>query len=445
MSTKKKRRRRGRLTLELILMTLISLITALVTGFCLQEMAYRYFLNKASKDGYYEQQSEESLNSLKNFIQEKHITEDNIELLSVWVQQEQDVYVTFYRDVDDLVNPYLFAEDMNGEMYGTDQTHYYDLELIDGTPFKVEMFSYISSEYFYLIDLLGYVSTAVMFVLMLFLLIHKKIQYINCMEQELKILGSGNLEYSMTIRGNDELTTLAEGIEYLREGILNEQMQKSEAEKANAELVTAMSHDLRTPLTSLIGYLELLHMQRYTDEEQLRNYLEHCRNKAFQLKKMSDRLFEYFLVYGKREQPYQLRTISCEELVEEFCNGQFFDWMDQGGTMECEVEALTGSVRIDGEYLQRVLDNIVSNLKKYGDINKPLRVHAFERQDMLHILLTNYVREQKNRIESTQIGLRTCRQILEAHGGTFAWQSDGETFTMDGRLPLYHESSEKRN
>ena len=50
---------------------------------------------------------------------------------------------------------------------------------------------------------------------------------------------------------------------------LEEQQMKAEAEKANMELVTAMSHDLRTPLTSLIGYLELLNMHRYEDEEQL--------------------------------------------------------------------------------------------------------------------------------------------------------------------------------
>ena len=50
---------------------------------------------------------------------------------------------------------------------------------------------------------------------------------------------------------------------------------KDEAEKANMELVTAMSHDLRTPLTSLIGYLELLTMQRYTDEAQMQSYLSH--------------------------------------------------------------------------------------------------------------------------------------------------------------------------
>lgn len=437
-----KKKKKQRLTLELIGMTLVSLLIAFLAGNLAGNLGYEIVLNKLERDQYFEEQVEESLDSLQQFIQENHVTEANIELLVAWVQREPNVYTMLYRDVDALFGSnMLWMENVeeNKRRETFNQTTYHNLTLADGTLIKAEMDCYLEAGYFYVIDLASFVFGGIIFVLVLFGLIHRKIRYIHCLEQELKILGSGNLEYPMTIRGNDELTRLAEGIEALKNGILEEQLQKEEAEKANAELVTAMSHDLRTPLTSLIGYLELLNMHRYQNEEQLQNYLEHCREKAFQMKKMSDRLFEYFLVYGKREHHYQFRVISCEDLVEEFCNGQFFDWMDQGGTMECKIEELKGSVRIDSEYLQRVLDNIVSNLKKYGNIEKPLRVHAFERQDMLHILLTNYVREQKNRIESTQIGLRTCRRILEAHGGTFEWRSEGETFIMDGRLPLYHE------
>ena len=72
-------------------------------------------------------------------------------------------------------------------------------------------------------------------------------------------------------------------------------------------------------------------MQRYTDEAQMQSYLSHCREKAFQLKRMSDRLFEYFLVYGKRERQYHFQLLSCESLLEDLCNSQFFDWQEQGG------------------------------------------------------------------------------------------------------------------
>ena len=439
MLIRKKKKRRGSLTLELILMTLGSLLLAFLAGGIVEEAAIQYLLSKTSSEEYYEQQLSEALDSLQNFIQDNHVTEANIELLTVWAQKEKDVYAMIYRDVEALINPYMIVSDEDGGPKTLSQVTYYDLELADGTPIKVELDCYISGEYFYLIDIAGYTVGGMVFILLLFLLIHKKIRYVNCLEQELKVLGSGNLEYPITIRGNDELTTLAEGIERLKNGILEEQLQKDEAEKANAELVTAMSHDLRTPLTSLIGYLELLHMHRYGNEEQLRNYLEHCRDKAFQLKKMSDRLFEYFLVYGNKEHHYQFRTIPCESLLEELCNSQLYEWQEQGGSVECEIAELTSQVQIDSDYMQRVMDNLLSNLRKYGDIGRPARIRAYEREDMLHILLTNFVREQTKRVESTQIGLKTCRKIIQEHGGTFVWEQTEERFEMRMKLPLVKE------
>lgn len=437
----KKKRWWDRLTVELILMSGIALLAALLTAQTAERALFSWMFTEAYSDGRYEAKTNEVLESLDVFIEEHQVTEDNMELLVDWVQKQRDVYVMFYRDVDALMGPYMagsLSEEEGGELDldVAEESGFYDVLLADGTMIQVELECYLSVDHLYWVDIAKYGSGALVFIVLLFGLIHRKIRYINQLEQDLKVLGGGNLEYPITVRGRDELTSLAAGIEALRNGILQEQQMKAEAEKANMELVTAMSHDLRTPLTSLIGYLELLNLHRYEDEEQLKKYLEYCRKKAFQMKRVSDRLFEYFLVYGIEEKGLQFQKISCEELTEDLCNGQFYDWQDHGGVIACRIGALKGFVKVDSEYMQRVMDNMISNLKKYGDPAYPLEIQAEERLDMLHIQVTNHIRDRKDHPESTQIGLKTCRKILEGHGGIFSWKQEQEQFCVELILPL---------
>lgn len=443
--------------MELIALSGIALLTAILVSRAVGTATIQWAVTEAYSGTKYEDKTEEVLKDLDQFIEKHKVTEQNIELLVAWVQRQRDVYVTFYRNIDPILGPYMAPDSpetdswenddvyMDGKAENPDEidsaelyptSNYHDVMLYDGTVIKVDLEVYLDVDNLYWVDIAEYGSGAIVFILLLFALIHRKIRYVNQLEQDLKVLGGGNLEYPITIKGRDELTSLAIGIESLKNGILEEQQMKAEAEKANMELVTAMSHDLRTPLTSLIGYLELLNMHRYEDEEQLKKYLEYCRKKAFQMKKVSDRLFEYFLVYGREENGLQLQKIPSVELAEDLCNGQFFDWQDHGGTIECQIKELKGIVQVDSEYMQRVMDNLISNLKKYGDPAYPLRIEASEQPDMLHIQVTNHIRDRKDHPESTQIGLKTCRKIMENHGGNFTWKQENHEFMITITLPL---------
>lgn len=437
--------------MELIALSGIALLTAILVSRAVGTATIQCAVTEAYSGTKYEDKTEEVLKDLDQFIVKHKVTEQNIELLVAWVQRQRDVYVTFYRDIDPILGPYMAPDSPKTDSWEDDEaenpdeidsvelyptSNYHDVMLYDGTVIKVDMEVYLDVDNLYWVDIAEYGSGAIVFILLLFALIHRKIRYVNQLEQDLKVLGGGNLEYPITIKGRDELTSLAAGIEALKNGILEEQQMKAEAEKANMELVTAMSHDLRTPLTSLIGYLELLNMHRYEDEEQLKKYLEYCRKKAFQMKKVSDRLFEYFLVYGREEKGLQLQKIPSVELAEDLCNGQFFDWQDHGGTIRCQIGNLEGFVQVDSEYMQRVMDNLISNLKKYGDPQFPLEIEAKEQLDMLHIQVTNHIRDRKDHPESTQIGLKTCRKIMENHGGSFTWKQEKDEFMITIMFPL---------
>ena len=198
-----KRKGRRRLTLELILMTVVSLIAGVLTAQIVEDIGLRYALNKIDGEDYY------------------------MELLATWAQREKNVYVVFYRDVDALFNSNMIfpEEDTENPLNGS-SLPFYDVTLWDGTVIKAEVDCYMDPHIFYMADIAGYMAGGMVFILILFLLIHQKIRYINRLDQELRILGSGNLEYPMTIRGNDEITTLAEGIERLKNSILEQQLMK---------------------------------------------------------------------------------------------------------------------------------------------------------------------------------------------------------------------------
>lgn len=86
--------------------------------------------------------------------------------------------------------------------------------------------------------------------------------------------------------------------------------------------------------------------------------------------------------------------------------------------------------------MQRVMDNLISNLKKYGDPAYPLRIRGFGAAGYAHIQVTNHIRDRKDHPESTQIGLKTCRKIMENHGGNFTWKQGNHEFMITITLPL---------
>ena len=208
------KKRRRRLTLELVMMTLISLIAGVLTAQLVEDMGIQLMLNKLQNEDYYDRQTEDCLNRLQGFIEENQVTQENIELLASWAQMEKNVYVVFYQDVDALFSTTTIPIEEDAEIaLNGSGLPYYDVTLSDGTLIKAELECYMDNQMFYLVDLAGYTMGGGVFVLLLFALIHRKIRYINHLNQELKILGSGNLEYPMTIRGNDEITGLAEQIQ----------------------------------------------------------------------------------------------------------------------------------------------------------------------------------------------------------------------------------------
>ncbi|HCT90374.1 MAG TPA: hypothetical protein DF613_03170, partial [Lachnospiraceae bacterium] len=276
------------------------------------------------------------------------------------------------------------------------------------------------------------------FLLVFMMLIARKVNYIRIMDKELKVLEGGDLEYEVTELGSDELYQLAHGINEMRKAVLRREEEERRNAQANQELVTALSHDIRTPMTSLIGYLEILKMGRYHSEEQKEEFLEISRQKAFQMKEMTDKLFEYSLVTGKMEETYHMERMEVDTILSAILDGQVSDLINEGWEVEENLSgyASESSVMADVEFFQRVLDNLLSNIRKYADKSGKVIVRAKEGEGGFTFSIRNRVLHEEALGGSTGVGLKTCQKIMEAMNGSFQVEKTKNIYCVSVTLPI---------
>ena len=182
-----------------------------------------------------------------------------------------------------------------------------------------------------------------LFLLIVMLGIRRTMDYIRRLCDEIEILEGGNLEYEITVSGKDELATLARSLDNMRKSFLAQTEKETYLVQANQRMVTNMSHDLRTPLTSIMIYTEILKKNKYKDERQMKEYLEKIEEKTYRMKQLSDRLFEYSLVTSEPE-------VELEE--PEVLKGVFYDLLSE----TCAYLEQSGFFRAAGGGVERPED-----------------------------------------------------------------------------------------
>lgn len=247
---------------------------------------------------------------------------------------------------------------------------------------------------------------------------------------------AGALNQTIPVNGTDELARLAASVNTMRDTILERTRNEQTAWQANSDLITAMSHDIRNPLTSLIGYLDLLEMSKEQLPEDLRSYVLASRDKAYQLKDLTGEMFRYFLVFSRGEQethpePYDAQIL-CAQLLGE-CAAEL---RSRGFDVNLMPLATPCTVTTDVQMLKRVTDNLLSNIEKYADPAARLTILAECEGERLHVCFANRALKSLARVESNHIGLRTCEAILKLLGGQFFTHREGDDFSAEFVLPV---------
>ena len=277
---------------------------------------------------------------------------------------------------------------------------------------------------------------AVAFLLVMLWFIRRLTRRVIRLSREADAIGDGDLEAPITLTGEDELSQLAQEVDAMRHSVIARMSGEREAWEANSELITAISHDIRTPMTALIGYLGLLNETGTSDPERSARFASSAYQKAMELKELTDELFKYFLVFGRAELDMNREELDAQLLLEQLLGESQFDLTDQGFTVERRDFEGSCTLFADPLYLKRVLDNLVSNIKKYADKESPVIFLTELKDGALSVCVSNRVRKNLDRVESTKIGLRTCEKIMRSMDGSFEIQKDEEHFAAVLTLPV---------
>lgn len=301
---------------------------------------------------------------------------------------------------------------------------------------------------------LAILLTLIVFIVSFVAITNKKMKYLDEISSGLKIIASGNLNYRIQEKGTDEIRNIAYNINYMAKEIGEKIQAERTAEKTKADLITNVSHDLRTPLTSVMGYIGLVIQERYKDEEEMKEYLNIAFSKAERLKLLIEDLFEYTKLNNSGINLSKTQVNLAEflsQLIEELT--PLLDEHKLTVYKKFESERLI--VSVDPSKMLRVFENLLTNAIKYSYKPGEILVGLYEKDKKAIIVFRNkgdHIPKEKTdklfdrfyRVDESRnadtggsgLGLAISKNIVELHDGEIWAESVGDNVSFYVKLNL---------
>ena len=276
------------------------------------------------------------------------------------------------------------------------------------------------------------------------------IRYLGRISDAVQSISQGNLNTEVDVTGDDEFSAMAANLNKMSSDIRKLMDKEREAERTKNELITNVAHDLRTPLTSIIGYLELLAGNTQIPQEMQHKYIEIAYSKSRRLEKLIEDLFGFTkLNYGKIAM--HIGQIDIVKLLEQLLEEAYPNFEEKNLSYDLQSNVPAKIISADGNLLARLFDNLIGNAIKYGADGKRVLVKIHGEEDTVTVSVTNFGRvipadelpllfNKFYRVEQsrsattggTGLGLAIAKEIVDMHGGTIRGASDlnGTVFTV---------------
>ncbi|MCQ2537981.1 MAG: HAMP domain-containing histidine kinase [Lachnospiraceae bacterium] len=435
MKQKKRRFKIYGLRARLGLSIIVSAVICIFVFFALDK-GFEYLFTNHSDDADFERTHfQRQGESLQEYIEENSISSNNLSQLKKWERKQPIILLELY-DRDKCIYSSIYDTPIStivfGKGQGSGSQNNLELQLEDGP-----VTAYIYSDFTYRSSVIGrfisIVTALLLFIIVFFFNNRKLIRYICRLNEEVQILEGGNLEYIVSEEGNDEITDLARSMNRMRATLHQQIETEQQLHQANRQLVTEMSHDLRTPLTGIMLYLEILRSHRYKSEEELQDYLEKIEAKAQHMKVLSDHLFEYSLQDVPQR---QLEPRTMEEAFRQEVDSIQYDLEARGFSVETDLEWKNCYVKVNPEFIHRIFENIVSNIEKYAERTASIRIESLLSDKYCGFSIMNTFTLENPQVESNGVGIESIRNMMKKMKGVFNVEQTDTSFEITLLFPI---------
>lgn len=278
---------------------------------------------------------------------------------------------------------------------------------------------------------------------------------------ELHYIAEGNFDHRINFYMKTDLQKVIDSINSLVDSTVAAMQEERQIEQSKDDLVTNVSHDIRTPLTSIIGYLGLLRTGTVKSEEDAKKYIDIAYLKANQMKSLADDLYEYTTV-RQSQTTMSMSELHVNSMLEQVAAS--FELEAEKKNIQLNVETTPADITMeaDAEKMGRVFNNLVSNALKYGNSATNINLIATRKDvdkivirvendgepipnDALTKIFERFYRVETSRsVETggTGLGLAITQSIIELHHGKISVTSDEALTAFIIELPLKQEERE---
>ena len=413
----------------------------LISGLCsaLLLVGMQIVLNRAlrayfSREDVQQRITTQQLTEFQNYVTENQLASTDRKRIDDWAHSHKNTMIAFYREGQ---NPYFSMPrvyqgredaEQGGQFQPYEWISFNSVEFSDGEAAVALYYNGVNAYYGIGCEILLVLAIAA-FPLFFLFGSRKIIRYIVQLSEEIQAMEGGDLDHPITVQGADELTTLASCLDSMRITLRIQQQEEAEASAKVKNLITEMSHDLRTPLTTLLLYTEILRSHKYDGPAQESDYLNKIDSKARQIKQLSDNLFEYALITRDTvvtlDPPTHFSEIFEEPLTD------MIDHLQQRGFL-CGLELGSDDplMTVRSQYVRRILDNITSNILKYADPQQEISIRFVQEADKVGLTFRNKTLPVPPSAESTKVGLTSMETMMDKMHGVFRVEQGSDWFCV---------------